>query len=284
MKKLLFLHIVIFSFSISVFSQTLNETYAHSKALYSNGDYEEAISELRRVFFFAENKDPQTCKLLGDCYRRVLVPDKSLYYYELAFDLFTSDSAKLEMKFQIISLHLQFDQPNYALTQIYSLPDSLSSKYVQQKNFYEALVYYRLKDFNSSKTALLAALNNEDNNLEESIDSLYEKAAKNDDFNVYLPMMLSIIPGLGQLYLGEYKAALNSFLLTGSFAVIYVYSIGNLSILDAVLMVMPWFHRYYQGGLLQAKTLAIKKKENKDIELYNALIDIYASELSFQPE
>jgi hypothetical protein len=94
-------------------------------------------------------------------------------------------------------------------------------------------------------------------------------------------MFLSIIPGVGQLYLGEYEAAINSFLLTGFFTGLYIVAMGNLSLLDAVLSVAPWFHRYYQGGLLQAKALAIKKKEIKDSEYYNTLIDLYAKQLKY---
>jgi tetratricopeptide (TPR) repeat protein len=252
------------------------DTYAHAKALYTNGNYEEAISDLRRTLFFDETNHSQACLMLGDCYRNTHNLEKSLYYYELAYDYLVSDSARLDAKFRIISLYLVFDQPNYALTQIFSLPDSLGQMNMQRKNFYSSLVFYKLKDYAASEEYFLKALHYSNQSLDQSVDSLYATAAKNNDFNVYLPMVLSIIPGMGQLYLGEYESAINSFLLTGAFAGLYVITLVNLSLLDAVLTVAPWFLRYYQGGLLQAKELAVKRKESRDIEYYNALIDIYA--------
>ncbi|MBN2486510.1 MAG: tetratricopeptide repeat protein [Bacteroidales bacterium] len=275
MKRLLFLHIAVFSFFVGLFSQSLEETKIHAKALYQQGEYINAITDLRRVLFFGNNSDPEICLLLGDCYRNMHDAPKALYYYNLAFDLFSSDSMKLETKFNIVFLHLVTNEPNYSLTELFSLPDSISEKEKLRANLYFALAYYQLSDFELSNKYFLQSIGCIDNVVACKVDSLYCLAVKNYRFNVNLPMFLSIIPGFGQLYIGEYEAALNSFLLTALFGGLYVFSLANLSALDAVLTVVPWFHRYYQGGLLQAKSLAEKRKEYRNIEYYNALIDFY---------
>ena len=278
-KKLLFLLTAVISLGLTVHAQTLTQTYTHAKALYLNGEYEDAISELRRVLFFENNSNPEACLMLGNCYRSMQNNDKSLYYYNLAYHLFSSDSMKLQTKFSIISLYLISDEPNYSLTQLFSLPDNLDSSNLRRKNFYSALACYQTKEYNLSRDYLIKALGYPGKKIENSVDSIFNLAVKNNKFNVYLPMILSIIPGLGQLYLGEYEASANSLMLTGFLAGLYIIAIQNLTRLDAVLSVLPWFERYYQGGLLQAKELAVKKKKRKDDAYYNALIDMYANQI-----
>lgn len=277
LKKILFLLTVVISTELTVHAQTLLQTLSHAKKLYTGGEYEAAISDLRRVLFFENNSDPEACLMLADCYRNMHNYDKSFYYYNLALQLFASDSMKVQTKFRIISLYLVADEPNYSLSQLFSLPENMDSVSMRRKNFYSALAYYQIKEYDVSKEFLLKALG--DKYMENRIDSVYKLAGRNNHHNVYVPMFLSIIPGLGQFYLGEYKASANSLLLTGFLAGIYVLALRNLSPLDAVLSVLPWFERYYQGGLLQAKELAVKKKKRKDDEYYNDLIDIYSNQI-----
>jgi tetratricopeptide (TPR) repeat protein len=275
LKKLFFLHIVIFSLCLSARAQSYKQTYEHARALYLNGQFEEAIIDLRRVLFFDNNSNPEVCLLLGDCYRNLKTTEKSMYYYQLAFGLFDSDSMKLETKFQIISLYLINNEPNYAISQIFSLPEKLNDNNEFRKNFYSSLAYYQIHDYKLSHEYFLKSFCQPSDIIKSTSDSIYMLAIKNNDANIYLPMFLSIIPGVGQLYLGEYEAAINSFLLTGLFTGLYIVALGNLPLIDAVLTVAPWFERYYQGGMLKAKALAIAKKEKKDDELYNILIEKY---------
>jgi tetratricopeptide (TPR) repeat protein len=278
LKKYLFLHIVIFSlFFNKADAQTIQQEYEHALNLYHQQEYTSAISSFRRVVFFDDTNYPLSYKLLGDCYKQMGEKAKSLYYYNLARSVQVSDSLSTEIDFAVIALHLMFNEPNFALINLFSL-HLRNSKYFQQKtNFYYSLTYYLLHDFDQSQDYFFKVVDTANLELHYSVDSLFNKARKNEKSSVYLPMFLSIVPGLGQFYLGEYRASLNSLLLSTAIFGLYLIALNHVAVLDAIITILPWFQRYYSGGLLQAKALAKKKKKAVYFQIYNALIDLYSN-------
>ena len=279
MKKLLLILTAAVSFGSLLSGQSIDDTYRHAQALYKLGDYELAIPELRRVLFFGNNENPDACFALGNCYNKMQDYAKAKYFYGLAAKLYKTDSLARQVRFSIISVNLKEAEPNLALSQIFSLPDSLPEAEFRRLCFYTALAYYQLSAYGDSREYFRNASGTAISQLQHSVDSVYALAERNHTKSAYLPMMLSIIPGGGQLYLGETSAALNSFLLSAFFAGLYIYAIESISPLDAVLAVAPWFQRYYQGGMLQAKKMAVQHKEKVDSECYDALIRLYSGTL-----
>jgi tetratricopeptide (TPR) repeat protein len=261
-------------------AQTIEQSYEHAIDLYNQEDYEAAIKNLRRVIFFDDSTYIMSYKILGDCYKHLKQKDKALYYYRLAQSICNNDSISKEIKFKIVSVHLNYDEANYALINLFAIDVENNKYFKQQKNFYTSLTYFLLHNYDDSEKHYRNIFDTVGTKLSEQIDSLYIAAEKNESFNVYLPVFLSIIPGMGQLYLHEYKAAINSFILSSAFIGLYYVAISNLTFLDAVLAVLPWFHRYYTGGLLQAKSLAVKNKNNMHTLIYNALIDLYINNIT----
>lgn len=259
--------------------QSIEQTFAHADSLMLVKDYETAIPLLRRVIFFNPELFPEAYSMLGDCYKQKGNKDKSLYYYNLALKVTSGDSLKAEAQFDIIALHLKNNEPNFALSKLFSLKAKENNYLSRKKNFYFSLAYYQLKNFDKSSEYFMLALRPESAPARAAIDSLYQAALKNNRFNPNLPMLLSTVPGMGQLYLGEYGAAANSLLLTSAMAGVYILAIKELTLLDAILSIFPWFQRYYSGGILKTKSLAVKKKETRYLEIYNALIKLYFVEI-----
>ena len=101
----------------------------------------------------------------------------------------------------------------------------------------------------------------------DQLQTLYQKNKKVDRINPELAMWLSIVPGLGQIYAGDYEDAANSVLINAAFLTLYFQVASQYSLVDGMLAVLPWFQRYYIGGFQNAKTLAVKKKERKRNEV-----------------
>ena len=85
--------------------------------------------------------------------------------------------------------------------------------------------------------------------------------------------MSMIVPGLGQLYVGDVKNGLKSFVLS-----VGLFSLGLRSALinnplDAAISTLPWFQRYYQGGFKKAELIAIARIQEKRYKIYNQLLD-----------
>ena len=82
-----------------------------------------------------------------------------------------------------------------------------------------------------------------------------------------------IMPGLGQIYVGDIKNGLNSFILSAGLFALGLRSAYINNPLDAAISVLPWFQRYYQGGFKKAELIAIAKIQEKRYKIYNQLLD-----------
>lgn len=259
----------------SISAQDINTTYKYAVNLLEEENYKDAIPVLRRVAFFANGNYRDTYLLLGDSYRKNKEYEKALNYYKLAYDSYQNDSSKLAVQLKIIHLHLKNSEPNFALSSLYSLDTPRNDTITSIVEFYTSSVFFQKTNFEESKKLFLLSINTEDSLFVKEIEKLYSKAERNNRKNPKVPMFLSIIPGVGQLYLKEYKAAGNSLFITTGFSVLYFFAFKNLPPLDAAFTVLPWLNRYYSGGMLQAKRLAISKKQYNHILFYNELINEY---------
>ena len=85
--------------------------------------------------------------------------------------------------------------------------------------------------------------------------------------------MSMLIPGSGQIYMGNIGNGLNSIILVGGIATATVYIWQVYGIIDALLSTGSWYYRYYTGGYKGARNLAIEKIENKKAQVYNNVLD-----------
>ena len=82
---------------------------------------------------------------------------------------------------------------------------------------------------------------------------------------------LSLFPGLGQLYAGDYKDSINAFLLNGSLIAVSVYSICTLDLWTFSLLEFNPLAHFMQGNIYNAQ---------KDAYEYNRrFIDAHKKEL-----
>ena len=108
------------------------------------------------------------------------------------------------------------------------------------------------------------------------IRKLYNGAEKNHlNPNPKVAAFLSmVLPSSGQIYCGELKSGINSFLLTG--AALTAFTLINIrySFLDAILGIFPYYQRYYTGGVINAQKMAEKKNKMRKLECIKKLNEI----------
>jgi hypothetical protein len=90
-------------------------------------------------------------------------------------------------------------------------------------------------------------------------------------------ILSTILPGLGQLYAGDIKNGINSFILTGGLIVLGINTAINLTLLDALMTVAPWFQRYYMGGYNRAENIAAEKFKEKQNRVFLSILSVYDS-------
>ncbi|MBN2520461.1 MAG: hypothetical protein JXB17_08155 [Bacteroidales bacterium] len=268
--------ILIISNLVCVLGQTVEETFNYANIQYKAKNFELAIPAYRRILFFDENRfNRETYLQLAHCYFELGIGDKAHYYYDIAYNIAEDDSIKAIIIFQKTLLYLLSGENKYARVEIENLKNIENEEIMNRSNFYKGVVYYK-NDFISDSKEFFLSNSKFSEKEKATIDSLFVEYDLISRINPQAARYLSaIVPGSGQLYTGHYNEALNSFLLTAAFFVLFQYTAINYSLLDAALAVLPWYQRYFMGGTEQAANLAINKIEKRKSEVLNEIIDVY---------
>ena len=87
----------------------------------------------------------------------------------------------------------------------------------------------------------------------QAINTSFEKINTYKPKKQMLAAYLSLFPGLGQLYAGDYKDSLNAFLLNGSIIAVSVYSIWTLDLWTFSLLEFNPLIHFMQGNIYNAQ-------------------------------
>jgi TM2 domain-containing membrane protein YozV len=256
-----------------VFAQLsfLNANQGLADSAFANGQYELALSEYNRLVF--ESKDQEQ---LGVAYYKIAKcheflgsnPKLISDFFDRSY--FTSNNDSLKVEALLGKSKITISQGQYKL----AIMDLLSNPYIENPafesriRFYSGLCYFLSGDVANSRKEWQKT-----NIPQERVDHFFKRPVQWRYPNPLLASYLSIIiPGLGQFYAGEWNAGLNSLLVNGLFLTAFSVIAVNVGILDAALSGMPWFQRYYLGGVQRAYELASEKQEKRRLQAVNRLL------------
>jgi tetratricopeptide (TPR) repeat protein len=269
-------------FFLQLSAQNIAETWAFARHAYALGEYQMAISAYRRALFF-EEKIPQNeaqheaYAALAECYTALKQPEKALYYWDIAYNQAQVDSVRHVYILGKTRCLLMAEQFPLAQAELYSLPENVSAAIRQKQLFYQGIIFFQMEKDSQARATFHAWLPVENAAAHRRVDSLFDEVKRLQRYSSRRAMILSaILPGLGQIYIGEYGAALNSLLLTGAFYTGFIVLSFRYSILDAGLSLLPWFRRYYVGGYEAASRLAKRKKQHLRGMLFGEILQTCA--------
>ena len=275
-KKLKICLIAVFSFFlfVPVKAQTIEQTLLFAREQAHLNNYSAAINAYQRVLFFDKHQYyPEIYSQLGDCYFEIRNFEKAAEYYDLAYYSLKNDSLKNEILFKKTASLLLINNYKFALIELFSLGNNLSEYFEQKKHFYLGITYFGLGQFDLSENHFLQTLNDDYTLQKLQLKESFIKNKRIDRIKPKTAKILSmIIPGLGQFYSGDIKNGINSFLLLGAFAALYINTSINFSIFEAYISVFPWYQRYYAGGFKRAEINAKNRTEEKRALVYQELI------------
>jgi tetratricopeptide (TPR) repeat protein len=274
MQKILFTVLFSFILTPSVVGQNIYQIKAFADEQYKAENYDLALKEYQRVFIFDTNQefDDIFTKIANVFYRNKEYYD-AIKYYNLAWKSEENDSIKNELVYRKVLSYLNNGNYLGGLNELYDLP-VVSSDYFQKKQkLYEGICHFGLDEFDTSEKLFLKLVNQKD---AITITKTYTDLKK---FNKkYAPSrietMSRILPGLGQLYVGEWGPGINSILLLSAIAYYSGYTMVYYSVVDGLLVLTSWFNRYYNGGVEKAKHLAQEKIETNKAEVYSKILQI----------
>lgn len=274
-KLFVFLGLIISGFAYSG-AQTIEQTIMFADSLYSRQNYDDALLEYQRALFFSNGDNLYYLySRSADCYRERGMFIRAAELYELAYFVAVDDSLQLEMIFAESSCYLRSGNYSHALVQLMSIDDCLDVSVLRRKNFYLGVAYFGLEAFSRSEDCFLRAVDTSNFEASAQIKAVFSNRKLMNRPSPNLANILSImIPGAGQLYAGDARSAINSFLLTGVFFALGVNITVNYGFVDAMFAVFPWFLRYYQGGYRNAEKIAQHVRNENRIVAYQKILTI----------
>jgi hypothetical protein len=256
-------------------AQDFKETIKFADSQFFLGNYQLAAKEYQRALFFGKNDSADYLyKQIAHAFFKNQKFDQANYFYDLSYKTATNDSLKKELLFnkaQCCLLLGDFQKSIYELT---TLGNELSVYFRNKQDFYFAITYYGLEDFEKSEKYFLYLSANKPE-VKQEIEKLF-----NSRKNLYRPnpktakTLSMIVPGSGQLYAGDVKNSINSIALLGGIALLGIQIYSEYSLFDTFMSAFPWFTRYYKGGFNKAFDIANKKRAIRRHKTYQQILKV----------
>lgn len=277
--KLLFLIGFSLSQAWSSSGQNIDETRLLAGQFYAQQNYEQALFTYQRVAFFSKSKaDPEVLSRIASCFYSTGDFTRALEYYDHAYFAESNPDLKTDYLFQKVITYLETKNFHFALIELLGQEFESDSPEYSRKELLLGASYFGLEQYVQAGDHLAEALPAERVEARDSIRQLFsnKKAFKRPNPKAAL-VLSAITPGLGQFYAGDIAGGINSFLLTGTLISIYVYLTTRLHPIDAILTILPWFQRYYQGGFDHAERAAELERERRRNQILQQTLNIISA-------
>ena len=274
MQKILFIILTNSVIVSSLFSQNIHQIKSYSDDQYEKGNYSVALKEYQRVQFFDNEK------LYNDIYTRIASIyfnqadyNNAIRYLNFAWTVEQNDSIKFELAIKKTLCNLLLNDNYTALTELFDIPEYNSEYFQNKKNLYTGICYFGLTDYTVSNSYLVQLVDSVGAIGLNKIFTYYIKYIKKYNPEK-IELMSSILPGLGQMYMGEIGSGLNSVALLTVIVAYAFYTTTVYGYIDGVLVLSSWFYRYYNGGKLKSNIAAHEKLEKKKIQVYSEILTV----------
>jgi tetratricopeptide (TPR) repeat protein len=240
-------------------------------SLFLRGIYIKALNEYHRAYFFSGSElKSQVGGKIADCYMVLNDFKMARSFYDTVLFYSKNESQRISCEFQKILCFMKENNFGYALIKINNLVVKDVIQLQRRKSLYQGICNFGIGQYDASYTYFINSISKTDTIRRLQIQHLFEtqKVLKRPKSNVAIMLSL-IIPGTGQFYSGDIKNGLNSLLLLSG--IIYLGTVVSSS---GLVIIVPLFLRYYIGGVVHAKQIADRKREEQKHIYYTNLMEI----------
>ncbi len=255
-------------------AQTITETYLKAQQLYNDSNYKEAAVCYDRVAFFDTTGTLKDTALLceANCYFKLHAYTEALQIYNNLYKPYKVN-VRAAAFWGITYCQFELKQFNNALTTLSLCNLKLDSSSQKKYLFYKSIAQLACAYYDDAQENLMRYIGDSVSKKADSIRGLIVKLQKQQVSKISRVKYLSmILPGSGQIVLGNYWNGLNSLLLNAALIAVTVNTSMAYAVYDGLLTVAPWWMRYYRGGVRNAGLQAEHKKEAKINKLIQDII------------
>ena len=293
--RIFFIQLIFLFSSRAIFAQTkdllprypdyYSDIFFYATRLYTQGAIEEAEVELKRYLFmqnYAKGKyEAGALCMLAGIYEQKEEYDLAAESIQKAIVLYEQDGKSQVSLEALRSTHINYLLKASAGSKEYLSNNLFIFSYMNLPDFSDKIriqaysaaitdavengrIEYAQKTYNQAVELFPQAWTDEQ---QETIFNSFEKLDKFKPKNQKLAGILSFVPGLGQLYAGNYADSLNAFLLNGSLIAVSVWSICTLDFWTFSLLEFNPLMRFMQGNIYNAQKDAYQYNLKKQQEL-----------------
>jgi hypothetical protein len=271
-NKILLLLLFLWISTVNLFAQdSFAEQFKLAKKLYDEENYFDAVTEFKRLLFFYDGDIYRyECNLLtGLSYKNGSKFSEAIQHLTLA----ELNSKKIDEIFiarlEIIKVNILRRTTARAFTLLDSLQnDSRFINKIDEINYWCGWAYIFSDDWENASLSFSAI--QKDHQLSLLCDSV-----ANDPFNPQLAKILSLVPGAGQFYTGEYVSGLISIGWNVLWGYLTINAFMEDRVLDGLLIGSLLWWRFYSGNIQNAEKFAIEKNLEKTNSMLRYLQNDY---------
>ena len=258
--KIFFALLFVLILTSNLFGQdSFANQFNFAKKLYEDEKYFDAVTEFKRLLFFYDGDiySYESNLLTGLSYKNGAKFSEAIQHFTLAELNSKNVDEVFEARLELIKVNILRRTTARALTLLDSLQrDSRFSNQIDEINYWRGWAYIFSDDWENASLSFLII------EPEHPLALLCDSLA-NDLYDPKLAKTLSIVPGAGQFYTGEYVSGIISI----GWNVLWGYLTINAFIEDRVfdgLMVgtLLWW-RFYSGNIQNAEKFALEKNLEK---------------------
>lgn len=271
MRRSIIIFIILLTNSTVSTSQNILEVQILADKYYEKKQFSEAFKLYERFFYFKDTITSQDFFLLGNCKYHNNSYNEAIYYYNLGINHSDNDTIKAYYYIRTSKMLIYNEQYSEAIQKLLIAEQIANATQIDKIKFLIASAYFLVNDYSSSQKYFSQIIKEP-----EKLSFLFSQTEKKYPNPNTAFWLSTILPGLGQFYVGDIKDGLNSLLLNSSLAILFVYTANESSLISASLSIAPWLHRYLTGGATNAKQLAFKKREENNKLILNRIVNIYS--------
>jgi len=256
--------LILLSF-INVFPQTtFEEQYIYAANLYSEEDYFDAITEFKRLLFFDESDNyvHSVNLYIGLSYKMGGRFSDALQYLALAKLNSSSEEEFFDSSIEIVKVNILRRTTRRAFALLDTIANDTSFVHkLEEINYWKGWAYIFSDEWGKAASTFSEIQSTPQ--LAVLCDSVY-----NELYNPQLAKYLSIVPGAGQFYTGEYVSGLISIGWNVLWGYLTIEAFIGDRIFDGVLIGALLWWRFYSGNIQNAEKFALEK----NLEITNSAL------------
>jgi TM2 domain-containing membrane protein YozV len=256
--------------TIRIFAQdSFQKQFNLAKELYEKENYFDAITEFERLLFFdnTEKYSYEANRLIGLSYKEGAKFSDAIHYFSMAEINANTNEEVFESRIELVKVNILRRTTERALTLLKQLDND--ERFLDKKddiNYWTGWTYIFADNWEKASISF-QAINPE---LATFCDSV-----NGDFYNVTLAKSLSIIPGVGQFYTGEYVSGFISIGWNVLWGYLTINAFMEDRVFDGFVIGTLLWWRFYSGNLQNAEKFAQLKNLEKTNSALRYLQDSY---------